>query len=140
MGDIRAILHLLLIFAIFAPLVGAAMIAALADAGREVVRAVALVTALVTLALAATVVACYEPSPPPADVFAVTDVSWLQSLETPDKGLNLKFSLGLDGLSVWFFGLSALLMVTSVLVSWEAVRDRPRGFYAALLVLEMGLL
>jgi len=31
-------------------------------------------------------------------------------------------------------------MITSVLVSWEAVRDRPRGFYAALLVLEMGLL
>src|SRR5206468_8138235 len=130
--------------------------------GRQVVRGVALLTTLVTLVSAAAIVGQYEPPPPPADAtlaeprpheqqtpydyredgsrpdeFAVSEMSWLHA---PDAGLDLKFSLGLDGLSVWFFGLSALLMVTSVLVSWEAVRDRPRGFYAALLILEMGLL
>ena len=42
----------------------------------------------------------------------------------------------LDGLSVWFFALSALLMVTCVLVSWDAIQDRPGAFYALLLLLE----
>ena len=36
--------------------------------------------------------------------------------------------------------LTALLFVTSVLVSWRAIRDGARGFYGTLLVLEMGLL
>jgi hypothetical protein len=34
----------------------------------------------------------------------------------PDTG-----ALGLDGLGLWMVGLSALLMITSVLVSWEAI-------------------
>jgi NADH-quinone oxidoreductase subunit M len=154
-------MHVLLILTIFTPLVGALMIAGLAEAGRQVVRAVALVSALVTLALAVALVGQYEPLVPadPAlaelqaaerqtpyaydadgsrpDEFAVSKMSWLHA---PESGLDLEFSLGLDGLSVWLFGLSALLMVTAVLVSWEAVREPARGFYAALLILEMGLL
>jgi NADH-quinone oxidoreductase subunit M len=153
--------HLLLVLTILVPLGGALMIAGMAEAGRHVVRTVALMTTLVALALAAALISQYEPplasrpAPGPIqarqgeapyaydpggareDQFAVSQVSWLQA---PESGLDLKFSLGLDGLSIWLFGLSALLMVTSVLVSWEAVRDRPRGFYASLLILEMGLL
>ena len=49
-------------------------------------------------------------------------------------------AVGLDGLSLWLFGLSALLLVTSVLVSWEAIVERPAAFYALLLMLECGVL
>src|SRR5439155_10270590 len=49
-------------------------------------------------------------------------------------------SVGLDGLSVWLFGLSALLTNTAVLVSWQAIDERPAAFYGLLLVLETGLL
>ena len=55
-------------------------------------------------------------------------------------GVEVHFALGLDGLSVWLFGLSALLTLTSVLVSWEAIDDRAPAFYALLLLLETGML
>src|SRR4029078_2400948 len=38
------------------------------------------------------------------------------------------------------FGLAALLLFTSVLVSWEAITDRPATFYALLLLLGSGML
>ncbi len=55
-------------------------------------------------------------------------------------GVDIKFSLGIDGISVWLFGLSALLTVTCVLISWESISDRPGTFYALLLFLETGML
>ena len=48
--------------------------------------------------------------------------------------------LGLDGLSLWMFGLSALLMVSSVLVSWTAIEEQSALFYSMLLLLESGCL
>src|SRR4029450_5614684 len=38
------------------------------------------------------------------------------------------------------FGLSALLFVTAVLISWEAIEERAPLFYAMLLLLEFGCL
>jgi NADH-quinone oxidoreductase subunit M len=70
------------------------------------------------------------------NVFAESALDWLSA----ESAFNVQLSVGLDGLSIWLFGLSALLMVTSVLVSWEAIRDRQAAFYALLLVLETGLL
>src|SRR5207302_264234 len=55
-------------------------------------------------------------------------------------GPAIQFSLGVDGLSLWLIVLSALLMIPSVLVSWESVRDRPASFYALMLLLESGLI
>src|SRR4029434_245414 len=69
--------------------------------------------------------------------FAVTDVAWLAG---GSSHVDIRFSVGLDGLGVWLFGLSALLFVTSVLVSWEAIDQRASLFYAMLLLLEFGCL
>ena len=38
----------------------------------------------------------------------VTTVSWLGA----DSPLDIRFSVGLDGLGLWLFALSALLMLT----------------------------
>ena len=56
------------------------------------------------------------------------------------RRIDIRFSLGLDGLSLWLFGLSALLLFTCVLVSWEAIGDRPALFYSLLLLLGSGML
>jgi NADH-quinone oxidoreductase subunit M len=56
------------------------------------------------------------------------------------QATRLEFHLGLDGISLWLVALTALLMVSSVLVSWEEITDRPAEFYALLLTLETGLL
>jgi NADH-quinone oxidoreductase subunit M len=123
-----------LILTIFLPLIGAGLVWLLGMSGRADVRQSALVTSLVTLGLAAWFVVAY---PRDGLEFAVSDFPWLG-----DGGstVNIHFSLGLDGLSLWLFALSALLTVTSVLVSWEAITDRRPTFYGLLLILETGML
>ena len=60
--------------------------------------------------------------------------------ESKSKPLALEFHFGLDGISVAMILLTTLLTVSCVLISWESIRDREAEFYAALLILESGLI
>lgn len=126
----------LLIITIFLPLLGAIVACAVSAAGRAPVRNVALLTTLVTLALAGYVVA-RQIGAGPEGIDYGAGWSWLGA---GDVGIDVRFSVGLDGLSVWLFGLTALLMVTAVLVGWRAIDDRVAGYHALLLMLEAGML
>ncbi len=127
--------HLLL--TIMTPLVGAIVAWALRSRGLAAVRQSAAVTSLATLGLAGWLIVRYlgDPAAVAGIPFALFELPWL----TGDF-FDVRLSLGLDGLSLWMFGLSALLTVTAVFVSWEAVTDRPVGFYVLLLVLESAML
>jgi len=141
----------LLLVIIFLPLVGAAMLWAMPEAGRKPARTIALVVTLITFVLSIVLVSQYEPGgdnrsgiyradsaqAAAPDEFAESDFTWLRSL---NSGLDIRFSFGLDGLSLWMFALTSLLMVTSVLVSWESIKDHAPGFYALLLLLQTGML
>ncbi len=123
-----------LILTIFLPLFGAGLVWLLGAVGRTDVRQSALITSLVTLGLAAWFVVEY---PRDGVGFAVSNFPWLGD---GDSSVNIRFSVGLDGLSLWMFALSALLTVTAILVSWDAITDRRPAFYGLLLVLETGML
>ena len=97
-----------LLISIWLPVFGPLFIAHTADRGREFSRFAALAISLMTLVAAGILMSQGVAGALPAEA------AWL----TPDTGFDVKFSLGLDGLSLWLFGLSALLTVTSVLVSW----------------------
>ncbi len=122
-------MNALLLATVFLPLAGAI----LAGMNRARVRQSALLTTLFTLAMAAVLILRF---PGGSEEFAVVDFSWLGA----DSPVNVRFSIGLDGLSLWLFGLTALLMVVAVLVSWEAIDQRTPTYYALLLMLETGLL
>ena len=126
-----------LILAILAPLVGAGVAWGMGSRGTHAVRQSALVTALVTLGIVALLIlrGLADPVLASGGAFAVSDVPWLT-----DGPFAVRLSLGLDGLSLWMFGLSALLTLTAVLVSWDAIQERPAGFYLLLLVLEAAML
>ena len=124
---------LLLVATIFMPLAGAVMIALVAQRGHVAVRQSALVTSLVTLALTAVLLVNYATGD---DSFAEFSFPWLGG----SSGIDIQFNVGLDGLSVWLFGLSSLLLLTCVLVSWEEIVDRPATYYALLLLLGTGML
>jgi NADH-quinone oxidoreductase subunit M len=51
----------------------------------------------------------------------------------------IQFYVGIDGMNVWLILLTALLMVTSVLVSWTAITERVNEFHAWLFVLQLGM-
>jgi len=127
--------HLLL--AIATPLLGAFNIWLLAGRGRAAVRQSAVVTTVLTLAITGWLVLRTLASPEAAagEPYAVVSAPWLVG------GIfDVRLSLGLDGLSLWLFGLSALLSLTAVLVSWDAITEKPAGFYALLLLLEAAML
>ncbi len=126
----------LLLVTILLPAVGAVVVCLLADQGASGTRQAALVTSLLTLVLAGALAWNFEPPTEPAIPFAASTFEWLG----PSSHVNVEFSLGLDGLSIWLFALSALLLVTCVLVSWEAITDRPAVFYSLLLMLGSGML
>jgi len=123
----------LLLITILLPLVGALAMIGLARMGHQVARAFALAVGLVTLALAAALIKDY-PADGAVEPFAATVWPLMQI------GPGTSLGVGLDGLGLWLFGLSALLTVSAVLVSWDAIQDRAPLFYAMLLLLEFGCL
>ena len=69
---------------------------------------------------------------------------WLSYGESvPDTSnqprMQIDFLFGLDGISLSMIVLTTLLTVSCVLISWNAISDRPAGFYACLMLLEAGL-
>ena len=65
----------------------------------------------------------------------IRDRSWTW-VEHPE----IRFALGIDGLSVWLVGLTSLLTMSCVLVSWESIRQYSLAFFSLLLILESAML
>jgi NADH-quinone oxidoreductase subunit M len=55
-------------------------------------------------------------------------------------GFDLKYFIGLDGLSLLLFILTTLFGPIVILTSWRSVTKHPRGYYAMLLLLETAAL
>jgi len=118
----------LLLITVLLPLVGALLL----GGNRELARASALAVTLVTLVLTVVLVAGY----PIGGEIAVPEYPWLGE----DSPIDIKFSIGLDGLSLWLFALTSLLMFTSVLISWRAIQEQAVLYYRLLLLLHTGML
>ena len=112
----------------FLPLVGAAAILLFGD---RLARWMALATTLATLAVSA-----------PLYLFFDKTSSALQFVEVADwiPSWNIRYGMGVDGISLPFIFLSAVLSVLCVGASWTALRTRVRDFYAALLVTETAMI
>jgi NADH-quinone oxidoreductase subunit M len=121
---------LLLLTTIFLPLLGALLL----HGDRVVIRRRALRAAIATFVGAAVLIGAY---PRGADSFAATDFAWFGGSDAP---VDIRFSVALDGLSLWLFGLTSLLSITAVLVGWEAIKEQAALYYRLLLILETGML
>ena len=136
------------------PLVGAGLVLLAERLGTDV-RIVALTNVLVTFALSVFVVAGYDADRltelgEPQLLQMTSGADWLGTRVTETdpagvsrvrvQGPNIRFSFGIDGISLWLIALTTLLMIPSVLVSWEAIKERRAAFYALMLLLEAGML
>ncbi len=114
----------------FLPLVGALLIVLVGS--ERFARWTALATTLATLAVSAPLYLDFK-----------TNTSNLQFVDKYANWIpmwNVDYQLGVDGISLPFIFLAALLTVLCVGVSWTAVRTRVRTFYAALLVAETAMI
>ena len=53
---------------------------------------------------------------------------------------NINYKVGIDGISVLFIILVAILSILCVTVSWKAIQQKSKGFYVSLLVLETAMM
>jgi NADH-quinone oxidoreductase subunit M len=120
----------LLLITLFLPLAGGLLL----GGDRPASRGLALGIALVVLGMTVALVAAY---PGGAEPFAATDLAWLNWTGAP---VDIRFSVALDGLSIWLFALTSLLMVVAVLVGWQAIDQQASLYYRLLLILETGML
>jgi len=90
-------------------------------------RSVALITAVLTLVLAVILVASFDRTQ--AGFQLIERAQWIPSL-------GVQYLVGVDGISVLFLPLTALLFIGVISASWTQVRDMPRLYYPLLLLLE----
>jgi NADH-quinone oxidoreductase subunit M len=131
------------------PLGGAAIVALLGPHRTGAVRSVSLAATIICVVIALTLAVAFaserqETAPPET---ATEPMTFHPSYATRFVLLPLgpgaiDFYIGLDGLNVWLVVLTAMLMVSSVLASWDSpqVRERTNEYFAWLLMLELGML
>ena len=119
------ILPLLLV----APLAGAALV--WLSPRRETARVLALAASLATLVLTLLALAAFDPAQPGFQLVARHD--WIPSI-------GVRYHVGVDGISLPFLPLAALLFGSVLLASWNAVHVLPRLYYSLLLLLEAATL
>jgi NADH-quinone oxidoreductase subunit M len=120
----------LLTWIVFLPLAGAAVVALLPKGRAEYARWVAAGFATVGLAMTVWVTATFDKAHGAIEQFTV-NVPWV-----PQAAIH--YHVGVDGISITMLFLSALLGLIAVVASWK-VDDRPRAYFAMLLLLQVGM-
>jgi NADH-quinone oxidoreductase subunit M len=120
----------LLTAALFVPLAGAVLVAAVPASRGVLVRWLALVASLVALALAVAVAVRFRPGEPGFQLGAAAD--WVPAF-------GVRYRVGVDGVSLPLVLLATALTPLAIVGSWRSI-DRPRGYLALLLVLETAML
>lgn len=124
----------LLSVTIFLPLIGCLFVLMVSGEGETAktnAKAVALMTSLVTLVLACLLYAGFDQT---SSEFQYLDTYfWL-----PD--LQIAYKLGIDGISLLFILLTALLIPISILASWYSIQYRVKEYMIMFLALETMLI
>ena len=115
---------------VFLPLVGAALVLMIrgdADDVARRARAVALWTSMMTFVLALALWSFFDSAS--ADYQFVESKPWI-------PGLNVNYTLGVDGISLLFVVLSTFLIPICILASWRSITVRVKEYMIAFLVME----
>ncbi|HMK43678.1 MAG TPA: NADH-quinone oxidoreductase subunit M, partial [Dissulfurispiraceae bacterium] len=112
---------------IFLPILGAAVIAVISRKCESLVRWVALAFSIATFMLSLPLFTHFDKTT--AKMQFVERSEWISAW-------NIYYYLGVDGISVLFVLLSALLGILCITVSWTAITVRIKEFYAALLLIQ----
>src|SRR5208283_1273083 len=117
----------LLTITVLLPLLGSLVLILAPRLDRSAARSIALGCTLATMAFSLILLVSFRTGVlTPQFAFGPQAGPYgLRWLSRPD----IRFALGLDGLSLWLFLLTALLMITAVLSSWEAISERAPLFY-----------
>jgi len=118
---------MLLSLAIFLPIACGALLLALGrDDQAKAVRWMALLAALACLAVTLPLISGFDNST--AAMQFVENQPWIERF-------NIRYHLGVDGISMWFVPLTAFITVIVVLAAWEVIETRVNQYMGAFLIL-----
>lgn len=134
----------LLVLLLAVPTVAAVIVAALGAANRPAVRTVSLAAVVLNLVLTVVVLSQAVPQlnarPDGAATFEPLYSNPVKLLSLGGDGsAAVQFYIGLDGLNVWLVALTSFLMLPSVLIGWESIKERANEYYAWLLLLQTAM-
>lgn len=116
---------------LFLPLAGAFLLLAVTKRER-----LAKATAL-TIALAETVLACSawfcRGNTPSSGFFLFVDSPWIETL-------GIRFTVGMDGISLLLVILTAIVTTIAMLVSWRSITERVALHFLLILAMESGIM
>ena len=113
----------------FLPLAGVTLILLLGSKRRA--RWIALATTLANLIVSAPLYWSFDKAS--GELQFVESATWIPTW-------NIRYEMGVDGISLPFIFLASILSVLCVGASWTAISTREREFYAALLVAETAMI
>ena len=111
------------------PLLGALLAVFLRDLVWA--RRVALAAALLTLLVSLLIVVVFDSVQPGFQL--IDSARWM-------PGLNIRYLVGVDGLSLLFLPATALLFCGAIVAGWRNVQDAPGLYFALLLMFEAATL
>ena len=124
-------MELLLNITIYLPILG--VLAILATRNDQAIRWIALFVTTATFALSIPLMLNFNA--------ATSDVAhYVTESGSLIGGLDIKYIVGLDGLSLLLFMLTTFMGPIVVLSAWESVKKHLGGFYSMLLILQTGSL
>jgi NADH-quinone oxidoreductase subunit M len=115
---------------VFTPLIGVALILLVPGDNHRLIRWIALLASLASLAFSLNLLG-YKPDG--AEFQFREDVSWIAAF-------GMRYTLGVDGLSVVLVLLTTVLSVVSIFYSWDPIQTRVKEYYATMLLLMIGML
>ena len=159
----EAFLENLVFMLVMLPVFGACLVLVASRFGIESIRRTVLTNVLLTFSLSVLMVAHYDPNRKSDEGTArliqmksslrwLAEVKRVETRETTREGTertvtrrvlvgpDVRLGVGVDGISLWFISLTALLMIPAVLASRETDRKHPAVYYALLLLLESGMI
>jgi len=125
MGDLP-----ILSLVVFAPLIGALVLLLVPGDNHRAIRWIALLASLVSFALSLLLLG-YDPAG--AEFQFREDLPWIEAF-------GMRYTLGVDGLSLVLVLLTTLLSAVAIFYSWEPIQQRVKEYYVALLLLMVGML
>lgn len=112
---------------IFFPVLGGLSLLFVSRHQTATLRLMALIISLIELLLVLPVFLLFDKTTPAMQF--QEQHSWISAL-------NINYAVGIDGISVLFIMLTALIMVLAILVSWESISTKVKEFFIAMLLLE----
>ena len=115
---------------VFSPVIGALILLFVPGTNHRAVRWIALGAVLVSFALSLLLLG-YDPAG--SEFQFREDLPWIDAF-------GIRYTLGVDGLSVVLVMLTTLLSVVAIVYSWEPIQTKVKAYYATMLLLMVGML